>query len=256
VFGFDNKAAQVSAARYGGVAKPARSRLVRMTNLIAPTDVHATIDAHPIGDAVSVVFDLQKRHGPWVVDATTGIEYVDFYGFFASLPLGFHPSAFQAPANRERLYSAAIHKLANSDVDTRELADFVRTFAREAMPPAFQQLFLIEGGALAVENSLKAAFDWKAKKNRAAGRSAGDAKILHFRQDFYGRTSYTMSLTNTQPIKVADNVFTVSSQINSTGGGSLTDRVRCQIILEVMQEEALARTRLASARTYSSGSAS
>ena len=174
-----------------------------MTDRVAPEDVHATIGAHLIGDGMSLVFDLQKSHGSWVVDAATGREYLDFYGFFASLPLGFQHPAFQAPANRERLYSAAIHKPANSDVHSMELAGFVRTFAREAMPPPFQHLFLIDGGALAVENSLKAAFDWKAHKNRAAGRSPGGTQILHFRQAFHGRSGYTMSLTNTQPIKVA-----------------------------------------------------
>ena len=170
---------------------------------IPPDAVHATIDAHLIGDGMPLVFDLQNSHGSWVVDSGTGREYLDFYAFFASLPLGFHHPAFQTPENRERLYAAAIHKPANSDVASAELAGFVRAFAREAMPPPFQHLFLIDGGALAVENGLKAAFDWKAQKNRAAGRSAPGSQILHFRQAFHGRSGYTMSLTNTQPVKVA-----------------------------------------------------
>lgn len=174
-----------------------------MIDQVAPQDVHATIGAHLIGDGLPLVFDLQHSHGSRVVDAATGTEYVDFYGFFASLPLGFNHPAFQEAANRERLYAAAIHKPANSDVASAELAGFVKTFAREAMPPPFRHLFLIEGGALAVENSLKAAFDWKVHKNLAAGRPPGGSQILHFREAFHGRSGYTMSLTNTQPVKVA-----------------------------------------------------
>ena len=63
-------------------------------------------------------------------------------------------------------------------------------------------LFFIEGGALAVENALKAAFDWKARKNLAAGRADAGSQVLHFRDAFHGRSGYTLSLTNTDPVKI------------------------------------------------------
>jgi L-lysine 6-transaminase len=63
-------------------------------------------------------------------------------------------------------------------------------------------LFLVSGGALAVENALKTAFDWKVQKNRAKG-IAGEvgSKVIHFKECFHGRSGYTMSLTNTDPAK-------------------------------------------------------
>ena len=39
--------------------------------------------------------------------------------------------------------------------------------------------------------------------------------------------------------EVPDNVFALSSRINSTWGGNLVDMVRCEIILHVMHEEQL-----------------
>ena len=36
--------------------------------------------------------------------------------------------------------------------------------------PALPHLFFVEGGALAVENALKVAFDWKSRQNERAGR--------------------------------------------------------------------------------------
>jgi L-lysine 6-transaminase len=48
---------------------------------------------------------------------------------------------------------------------------------------------------------LKAAMDWKVRKNMAAGRGERGTEILHFRHAFHGRTGYTMSLTNTDPRK-------------------------------------------------------
>jgi L-lysine 6-transaminase len=58
-------------------------------------------------------------------------------------------------------------------------------------------MLFIEGGALAVENTLKAAMDWKVRKNIAAGRGERGTEILHFRHAFHGRSGYAMSLTNT-----------------------------------------------------------
>src|SRR2546423_8353440 len=57
------------------------------------------------------------------------------------------------------------------------------------------------GGAIAVENALEAAMDWKVRKNMAAGHGERGTQILHFRHAFHGRSGYTMSLTNTDPRK-------------------------------------------------------
>src|SRR5690606_31637625 len=65
-------------------------------------------------------------------------------------------------------------------------------------------LFFIEGGALAVENALKVAFDWKSRLNETHGRDpALGTRVLHLTRAFHGRTCYTMSLTHTEPNKTA-----------------------------------------------------
>jgi L-lysine 6-transaminase len=69
--------------------------------------------------------------------------------------------------------------------------------------PPLHQYFFIEGGAAAVENALKAAMDWKVRKNVAAGVGERGTEIMHFERAFHGRSGYTMSLTNTDPRKVA-----------------------------------------------------
>jgi L-lysine 6-transaminase len=110
------------------------------------------------------------------------------------------------PEFRERLLLAALHKPANSDLYTRFYAEFLETFARLAVPASHSgHMFLVEGGALAVENTLKAAFDWKIRRNRRTGRGGeGAPRVLHFRQAFHGRSGYTLSLTNTaDPNKTA-----------------------------------------------------
>src|SRR5438105_5634180 len=66
-----------------------------------------------------------------------------------------------------------------------------------------QRYFFIEGGAMAVENALKAAMDWKVRKNLQSGRGERGTEIIHFERAFHGRSGYTLSLTNTDPRKTA-----------------------------------------------------
>ena len=93
-------------------------------------------------------------------------------------------------------------KIANSDVYSEAYAEFVETFVRVAGLPPLERYLFIEGGALAIENTLKAAMDWKVRKNMAR-QLPGErgTEILHFRHAFHGRSGYTMSLTNTDPVK-------------------------------------------------------
>jgi L-lysine 6-transaminase len=170
---------------------------------IAPDEVRARLAEHMLVDGLPIVLDLSKSHGCRLVDARDGTEYLDFYTFFGSAPLGMNPPGlFDDPATRDELVEAASNKPANAEVPTVELAEFVATFTRVLGDPALPHLFLIEGGALAVENALKCAFDWKSRRNEAAGRSPElGTRVLHLRHAFHGRSGYTLSLTNTDPVK-------------------------------------------------------
>jgi L-lysine 6-transaminase len=113
---------------------------------------------------------------------------------FASLSVGYnHPHILE---NRDRLTEAALNKPTNSDIYSTQLAEFVDTFGRVAQPDYLPYAFFIEGGGLAVENALKVAFDWKVRKNLAAGNGEKGTKVIHFDECFHGRTGYTLSLTD------------------------------------------------------------
>ena len=107
----------------------------------------------------------------------------------------------------KKIGQAALTKVSNSDIYTVELAELVETFRRAAIPEYLPHLFFISGGALAVENALKTAFDWKVRKNWQDGvdksKEVGK-QIIHFKQAFHGRSGYTLSLTNTDPVKIVN----------------------------------------------------
>ena len=167
--------------------------------------MHEVLSRHLLVDGFPLVLDLAKSHGSWLVDARDGSEYLDFYTFFASSPLGLNPPGLADDAAWLQEFAViAANKPANSDVATVELARFAQTFADVLGDPALPHLFFVEGGALAVENAIKVAFDWKSRKNESAGRSRDlGTKVMHLRYAFHGRSGYTMSLTNTDPRKIA-----------------------------------------------------
>jgi L-lysine 6-transaminase len=169
---------------------------------IDPVEIHTTLGRHILADGFHVAIDLERSHGSWIVDAVSGREILDFYSYFATLPIGHnHPAVTGDQEFTAALLRAALANPANSDIYTAEYAAFVDTFARLTMPEELRYLFFVAGGALAVENALKTAFDWKLRSNRAAGRGKLGSQVIHFREAFHGRSGYTMSLTNTDPVK-------------------------------------------------------
>jgi L-lysine 6-transaminase len=172
------------------------------TAKIAPTEVHKSLARHMLVDGFPFVLDMDRSHGTYMVDMATGKEYLDFFTYFASSAIGHNHPGLKEKNFFKRIGEIAILKPSNSDLYTVEMAEFVDTFARVAVPPGLPHLFFIDGGALGVENALKAAFDWKVRKNFARGyKEEKGSQVIHFREAFHGRTGYTLSLTNTDPTK-------------------------------------------------------
>jgi len=153
-------------------------------------DIHTKLSGHILVDYKAKVIDLEASQGSWLVDCQTNNKYLDCYSQFASQPLGWnHPKIL---GQKERLLNAAVHKIANSDMYCHEYLNFVETFA--SITTDFKWHFFISGGALAVENALKTAFDWKMQRSKKINENKLD--VIHLKEAFHGRSGYTLSLTN------------------------------------------------------------
>jgi L-lysine 6-transaminase len=176
---------------------------IKYKGKISSKDVHKVISKHMLADGFEIVLDLKRSRGIKLVDEISGDEYIDFFTFFASSPLGLNHPFLNSEEVKNVLGQAAVNKPSNSDIYTTYMADFVDTFGRIAKPDYMKYLFFIAGGALAVENGLKAAFDWKVRKNFQKGiKEEKGHQVIHFKEAFHGRSGYTLSLTNTDPVKI------------------------------------------------------
>ncbi|HEV2328451.1 MAG TPA: L-lysine 6-transaminase [Verrucomicrobiae bacterium] len=184
-------------------ARASGKRLRGDVSSLAPAGVVESLQHHILVDGLKLVFDVRNSRGSRFIDAATGREFIDLYGFYASQPIGFNHPHFSLPDVEADLLAAAKIKVANADVYTVQYATFIETFARVMGLKPLERYFFIEGGALAVENALKAAMDWKVRKNLASGRGERGTEIIHFQGAFHGRSGYTLSLTNTDPKKTA-----------------------------------------------------
>jgi len=182
--------------------------LVQVSNytpkyFVESSKVLETLRKHMLVDGFPIVVDLFESNPSFFIDKVSREKYRDLFTCFASLPLGLNHPKMLNESFLEYLKYSAVNKPSNSDIYTEQMATFVDTFFKIAVPDYFQYAFFIDGGALAVENALKAAFDWKVRKNFQKGITEEKGhKIIHFREAFHGRSGYTMSLTNTDPTKV------------------------------------------------------
>lgn len=158
-----------------------------------PSQVHPIVKQYTIGDGLTIVPSLRRSHESWVYDELTKKQYLDCFSMHASMALGWNNSRLVYEA--DKLADICHHNPTNSDLYCEPYAEFIEAFAK--VTPDFKHYFFISGGTLAVENALKAAFDYKAQKLNYSDDKEVDFDVIHLKEAFHGRSGYCLSLTNT-----------------------------------------------------------
>ena len=107
--------------------------------------VRSTLAKHILADGYDMVLDLEKSHGSYLIDKVTKKEYLDFFTFFASNPLGMNHPALDNEEFLHRLGKAAINKPSNSDIYTQYMAEFMIHLSELAYPTICPMLFYFRG---------------------------------------------------------------------------------------------------------------
>ncbi len=171
------------------------NKTIELSPEITGNKVKASLGKHILADGFDFVLDYENCQGSWIADKLTGEKFLDMFSMFGSASVGYNHPYIVGKA--DWLGKNAVFKPTMSDVYTEEYANFMDVFSRVAIPTELPYCFFVEGGALAVENALKTAFDWKTRKNWLKGSKTEGSVAIHFKQAFHGRSGYTLSLTNT-----------------------------------------------------------
>ena len=109
--------------------------------------------------------------------------YLDFFGMFSSLPLGYNHLIFEGDFEKEVLSVSKI-KTSNKAFDTDVFKRFNKEFKK--LTPDFNSTHYTSTGALAVEAACKCAYYYSPNKHN----------ILTFKKSFHGIYGFTTFLTD------------------------------------------------------------
>jgi L-lysine 6-transaminase len=134
--------------------------------------------------------DFSKSHDSYLFDKNTNRELLDFFGMYASLPLGYNHPIFKSDEFIEEYLRVSSFKINNCEFTSDETLEFDRTFKSYAGVGLFEHFHYSCTGALAVEAAIKTCIDYKRHTSPL---------ILSFDNSFHGINSYGGFVTSRFP---------------------------------------------------------
>ncbi len=173
----------------------------------------AFADARPI----HVYQDGRASRGNYLVDVD-GNVFLDIYGHIATVPVGYNHPALDEAWKAGRFDWCKSFRPSLGVAPPPEWVDVAERALAGVSPAGCTQIVTVGSGAEAVENALKIAFAWKARRLRGAPWSDDDArdvmenrqrginqlKVLSFEGGFHGRTLGALSATRSKAIHKLD----------------------------------------------------
>ena len=171
-----------------------------------PDQVREVLARSILADGFDLVLDLDRSAGSYLVDARTGERYLDMFTFFASSALGMnHPALADDEEFRAELAAGR-----GEQAEQLRRVHACRWPGSSRPSPACWATRRCR----TCSSSTAAHWRWRTRSRSPSTGRAGTTRhsgidpalgtqVLHLRGAFHGRSGYTLSLTNTDPIKVA-----------------------------------------------------
>lgn len=135
---------------------------------------------------MKIKIDFEKSKNSYIYDKNTEKLYLDFFGQYSSLAIGYNNDIFDNFFENE-VSSIIKNKISNSATDSDEEIELKFKFKNFCSKNIFNNFYFCCTGSLAVESAVKAAFDYKNIKN---------PEIISFSGSFHGVNSFSCSLTD------------------------------------------------------------
>ena len=138
----------------------------------------------------NIKVDFDKSHDSYLFDKNTQREYLDFFGMYASLPLGYSHPIFSTPEFVQEYLKVSKYKINNCEFISDETDEFDKMFREYAGRGLFSHFHYSCTGALAVEAAVKTCLQYK---------KCHDLNIVSFDNSFHGINSYGGFITSRFP---------------------------------------------------------
>ena len=135
----------------------------------------------------NIDINYRKSHGSYIFDNKTSREYLDFFGMYASLPLGYNHEIFQTEKYKKAILETSAFKVNNCEFVSEYSSKFDQDFTEYASRGKFKHFHYCCTGALAVEAAIKTSLQYK---------SFHPLKVLSYNNSFHGINSYSGFITS------------------------------------------------------------
>jgi len=128
-----------------------------------------------------IVIDFKKSKSSYIYDRSRNKKYLDFFGQYASLAIGYNHSIFDSKEFINEIKYISKQKIVNNEILSIETKNFDKEFIKFNSGNNFTYTHYTCTGSLAVESAIKTAMDYKKIKN---------PNIISFKGNFHGINSY------------------------------------------------------------------
>lgn len=134
-----------------------------------------------------IKIDWERSRDSYLYDISSSRSVLDFFGMYASLPLGYNHQIFEGEFEKEIVKASKV-KITNCEFLCEESESFDRQFTEFAGQGYYKNIHYCSTGALAIESALKAALVHR--------NFPKDPKFLVIKNSFHGANSYGGFLTS------------------------------------------------------------
>lgn len=142
------------------------------------------------GSIFNIRIDFEKSHDAYIYDKSRYRYFLDFFGQYSTLPLGYNHPIFYSKEFREAYSRIANFKVVNGELISDEWDEFYKNFTKHEGMNHYDKFYFCCTGALAVETAIKTAIDYNGKDNPL---------ILGLKESFHGINGYASFITDDFP---------------------------------------------------------
>jgi L-lysine 6-transaminase len=140
-----------------------------------------------------IKIDFEKSIGSYLFDKVSNRKFLDFFGMFATLVLGYNHQIFTSRSFKEELLRVSNVKITNCEILADESTEFHQEFSNYVSNGNFEYFHYCCTGALAIEAAIKTAIDYK---------QTLAPKVISFNESFHGINGYGGFVTSRfNPVK-------------------------------------------------------